>query len=285
MKEPHWVVGTARSEVSQRLLADPRWELAPVKDPATAAADLPRAARATMSFFASSEGFQKSVKLTTDLIARGHPVTPHLPARSIRDRHHLADLLEVLKNAGVTDIFVVAGNSSKTAGPYDGAIDILQEVRAAGFRAGVAAYPEGHAYLSSEQAMSLLVRKQEYASYLVTQTCFDAATVRDWLRQARAAGVRLPAYLGIAGVVQRKELLRMAAWMGVGNSVKFVNKQRKLAARLVGPGAYDPSVLMDEVIQVQTEEDLGIEGIHLNTFNQVASTRAWWDAYTTRRTG
>src|SRR5699024_7223575 len=102
------------------------------------------------------------------------------------------------------------------------------------------------------------------------QTCFDAVTFRDWLTRLREAGVTLPAHLGIAGVVQRKELIRMAGNLGFGASMKFIRKQRSLTTKLMLPGAYDPTALFYDVAKVATDSSLDIADIHLNTFNQVA---------------
>lgn len=230
-----------------------------------------------MGCFASSSGFGVTIDLARGLIAKGHQVTPHLPVRSISGPAHLTDLLQSLQEADIRDVFVVAGNTHKAVGPYTGAIDVLEAVRAAGFTVGVAAHPEGHPYLNQDEAIDLLRRKQRFASYLVTQTCFDHAALRDWFKIVRARGVELPAYVGVAGVVQRTELLRMAAWMGVGKSIAFVRKQRKLATHMMGPGCYDPSSLMDCAVDAAVAGQ-GILGIHLNTFNQVRSTRVWWES-------
>lgn len=268
--------GTLQQTI-RRLLETPRWELAPVKDPLALVGDLPANATVTMGCFANSEGFQKSIELTTAIIAKGFEVIPHLPARSLRDKAHLGDILDAYKNAGVKDIFVVAGNTKKPAGPFDGALPVLEDIAAAGFAVGVGAYPEGHLYLNEAEAFALLREKQKVASYLVTQTCFDAIAFQDWLIRLRDAGVTLPAHLGIAGVVQRKELIRMAGNLGFGASMKFIGKQRTLATKLMLPGAYDPTELFYEVAEVATDDALGIADIHLNTFNQVAATRSWWE--------
>ncbi|GLB69173.1 methylenetetrahydrofolate reductase [Arthrobacter mangrovi] len=260
-----------------RLLDSPRWEMAPVKNPLLLVDDLPSGATVTMGCFANSEGFQKSIELTAAIIARGFEVIPHLPTRSLTGRDHLKDVLDAYRDAGVADIFVVAGNTKKPAGPYDGALEALEDIAAAGFRIGVGAYPEGHLYMDEAAAFELLRRKQEYASYLVTQTCFDAEAFRSWLTRLREAEVSLPAHLGIAGVVQRKELIRMAGALGFGASMKFISKQRSLATKMMLPGAYDPTGLLTDVARVAADASLGVSDVHLNTFNQVASTRAWWD--------
>ncbi|MQA63033.1 MAG: hypothetical protein GEU86_16425 [Actinophytocola sp.] len=261
------------------LLSMPRWELAPVKEPLLAAEVLPPGTEVTMSCFASSEGFETTIRLTRRIIEHGHRVTPHLPARSIGSSNHLAELLSALKESNVTNIFVVAGNAKKQVGPYGGAFDIMEMVAAAGFTIGIAAYPEGHPYLSAAEAIDLLRHKQRYASYLVTQTCFDHRLLRDWLMKCRQHGVYLPVHIGVAGVVQRKELFRMAAWMGVGNSMKFIKRQHKLSARLVTPGAYNATSLLNGLLDCVYDNNLGRVGLHLNTFNQVKKTYDWWKGY------
>lgn len=264
--------------VTERLLASPRWELAPVKDPLAKIDELPPSGTVTMGCFATSEGFKKTIDLTVAIASKGYDAVPHLPVRSLRDKAHLKDVLDAYKAGGVSDIFVVAGNTKKPVGPFEGVLPVLEDVAAAGFEVGVGAYPEGHLYLSEAEAFDLLREKQKNASYLVTQTCFDAMSFRDWLVRLRDAGVTLPAHLGIAGVVQRKELLRMAGNLGFGASIKFINKQRSLATKLMLPGAYDPTSLFFDIAEVATDTSLGIAGIHLNTFNQVAPTRTWWES-------
>lgn len=260
------------------VLQAPRWELAPIKDPRGAAAALPPRATVTIGCFATSDaGFEVTRELTARLTRERHFVVPHFPARSVRDAAHLHDLLDGLRETGCTDVFVVAGNAGTPVGPYQGALEILPEVAAHGFTTGVAAYPEGHPFLDEPAAFELLRRKQEHASYLVTQTCFDADVVSGWLRRARRAGVALPAHLGVAGVITRMELLRVATWMGIGKSIRFIGMQPKLASRLVSPGAYDPTALVTGLVEAILDPECDVVGLHLNTFNQVASTRQWWE--------
>lgn len=256
------------------LIGSPRWELAPVKDPWKAIDEVPESATVAMGCFALTEGFDVTVDLCRELVARGHAVTPHLPARSLDGPEHLAAVLDGYERCGVRDLFVVAGNTAKPAGPYQGAIDILEPIVQRGFTCGVTGYPEGHPFLGDPAEFDLLARKATYASYIATQTCFDAVTLRDWLERLRAAGVRTPVHLGVAGVVARGELLRLARWMGVGTSMRFINKQRKLAAKLAG-GAYDPTELVFDLARELEGNDLDVAGLHLNTFNQVAPTRDW----------
>ena len=55
------------------------------------------------------------------LAAHGYPVVPHLSARLVRDRAHLAELIAQFAELGVTDVFVVAGDADAPAGEFEGA--------------------------------------------------------------------------------------------------------------------------------------------------------------------
>ena len=110
--------GGGEDRVRKRIFLSTRWELAPVKNPIQAAADLPPGAVVSMGCFASSSGFGVTIDLARGLIAKGHQVTPHLPVRSISGPAHLTDLLQSLQEADIRDVFVVAGNTHKAVGPY-----------------------------------------------------------------------------------------------------------------------------------------------------------------------
>ena len=74
--------------------------------------------------------------------------------------------------------------------------------------------------MSFETFFSLryLKAKQPYASYMITQMCFDPEVIVEWLRRVRAEGVDLPVHLGVPGVAERAKLLKIALKIGVGQS-------------------------------------------------------------------
>ncbi len=61
----------------------------------------------------------------------GYEVVPHLSARLVRDADHLAELVARLRESGVRDVFVVAGDAEEPAGGFHGAIDLLRGARRA----------------------------------------------------------------------------------------------------------------------------------------------------------
>lgn len=53
---------------------------------------------------------------------------------------------------------------------------------------GVAGYPEGHPFIDDHQLLNALREKEPFASYMVTQMCFDAKTIVHWIADMRQQG-------------------------------------------------------------------------------------------------
>ena len=79
---------------------------------------------------------------------------------------------------------------------------------------------------------SALQEKQAFASYLVTQMCFDAGRVIEWLTNIRGRGIKLQAWIGLPGVMNRSKLLATSLRIGVGESARFALKQKTLAGKV-----------------------------------------------------
>ena len=69
------------------------------------------------------------------------------------------------------------------------------------------------------------------------------------------------------------KLLTMGLRLGVGASMRYVRKNGGILGRLLAPAAYDPSRLVTPLGKLADE--LGIEGLHLFTFNNVQATAEW----------
>jgi methylenetetrahydrofolate reductase (NADPH) len=122
------------------------------------------------------------------------------------------------------------------------------------------------------------------AGEISTQMCFDAAAIVAWLRSMRAAGVTMPVRLGIPGAVERAKLLSLGTRLGIGASLRYLRKNAAVMSKLVGPGGYDPLELLDEIaltaLGADAGTDLGIDGLHVFTFNAMAPTIQWWQRAT-----
>ena len=266
-----------RPSALARLLGAPRYEVIPVDGVAEKVAALPAGVVVTVTA-SPAHGIERTVAVSEDLAARGYRVVPHLAARMVEGRSRLEDVVERLAAAGIDEAFVVGGDASPSAGPYHAAADLLEDIvtrRHPFTRLGVAGYPEGHPLISDGLLIDALRRKQAYATHIVTQLCFDAGALVDWLRALRTSGVGLPVLVGLPGVVERRKLAEISLKTGVGVSLRYLRRHGRQALVLTRSRRYDPTSLAREVAAHLDDAGLGIVGAHLFTFNQVEATRDW----------
>jgi methylenetetrahydrofolate reductase (NADPH) len=261
--------------VLRALLEQPLFELIPLRDALERAESLPPGARATVTA-SPSHGIESTIELCEGLIARGHPAAPHLAAHMIRDRAHLAELLARCGSAGIRDAFVVGGDAKDRGEIHDGlALLRLMEELGHPFEAiGVAGYPEGHPSIPDEVLLSSLKEKQAHATYVATQMSFDAGAIAGWIARMRGSGVTLPIHMGLPGVVHIRRLLRVAARIGVGGSVRYLRKNRQLVRLLFGR-SFTPERLLRELGPTLAAPAANVSALHLFTFTQVEATVAW----------
>jgi methylenetetrahydrofolate reductase (NADPH) len=227
-----------------------------------------------------SRGLDSTLGLAERLAARGYHVVPHLAARLITGRAQLAELLARLEALGVRDVFVVAGDLPDPAGPFEGAAALLSAMAELGNnfeQIGVTGYPESHAFISDETTIQAMFDKVPYATYIVSQICFDAKVIGDWIRQVRDRGVDLPIYVGLPGPIDPVRLLRLSAKIGLGESSRFLRRHGSWIGRLTLPRAYRPETLLKQVAPYLDPPENGVAGLHLFTFNEIARLVTWRD--------
>ena len=227
-------------------------------------------------------GIEPTLQLTAELRAlpEAHrlKLIPHIAARMVRDRGHLREVLARLDELQVESVFVPGGDAPKPLGTYDCSLDLLRDMAEIGHRiedVGVAAHPEGHPLVAPGELTRLLLEKQRYATYLVTQMCFDPEVLVDFLRRMRDAGVRLPAWIGLPGVAELSKLIALSLRIGVGQSVRILQKQKGLLRKLVSATPYQPDELLAGIRAHLGEPDLDIPGFHLFSFNSIEKTEQW----------
>ena len=267
----------------QDLVRNAVFEIIPLNSAPAAIDALPAASRVSVTASAA-KGQDATLALAEELIERGHHVIPHLSARLTRDRTHVRELAAWTKDNGVTTAFVIGGDAPEP-GAYPDALGFLQDLfeHDHGLNTvGVAAYPDGHPLINEEVRRAALFNKQELLAqagvrgYCSTQMCFDPDQIVSWLKAERIEGLTLPVHLGIAGAVERTKLLTIGTRLGIGQSLRYLRKNRRSMAKLLGSSAHDPSYLL-EALGSQLIP-LGIEGLHIFTFNQVDTTAAWHQA-------
>ena len=266
----------AREALAERL-RHPRYEILPL-DGVEAAVLEHVPAEATVTVTASPrKGLDATVGTAEQLARAGYAVVPHLSARLVRDRDHLEELLTRLHAAGVRELFVPAGDAREPAGAYDGAAALLAAIRELGAdfpRLGITGYPESHHLISDEVTIQAMFEKSELATYIVSQVCFDPATIEGWVRQVRTRGTGLPIWIGVPGSVERSKLVRISLQIGLGQSARFVSHQRGWLRRLLGR-QFSPDDLLRALGPLCAEPAAGVAGFHFYTFNELARTERW----------
>ncbi len=260
------------------LLSRPRYEVFPARGTEQAVLDWIPAGMTVTVTASPVKGLDATIDLTERLAARGYRVVPHLAARSVTGDAHLADIVSRLKAAGCDDVFVPGGDAPHPAGPFDSALPLLERLAEMGGpfgRIGITGYPESHPKIGDDVTIQAMWDKRRYASYIVSNVCFDAAGLGRWIQRIRARGVRLPLYVGLAAPAERSRLLRMAAVAGASESARFITRHPGWILRFWMPGGYSPDRFLDRAAAVLTAPDAGVAGLHLFTFNQFQQAELW----------
>lgn len=265
----------------RELLSRPRYEVIPAKATEQAVLDWVPAG-ATVTVTASPlKGLDPTIDLTERLVARGYTVVPHLAARSVASDGHLAQIIERLVACGVDDVFVPGGDAAHPAGPFEGALPLLERLTELGrpfSRVGITGYPESHPKIHDDVIIQAMWDKRRHAHYIVSNVCFDGAMLARWIQRIRARGVTLPLYAGLAGPAERTRLLKMAAVAGASESARFITRHPGWILRFWLPGGYSPDRLLEQAAPVLTAPGSGVAGLHLFTFNQLEAAGQWRQA-------
>jgi methylenetetrahydrofolate reductase (NADPH) len=181
-------------------LARPRFELIPVEWAVVQAAHLPKGAKVTITC-SPAKGIEPTLRLGEDLLERGFQIVPHISARLVAGRAHLEEIVRRLEELKVPEIFVIGGDAREPAGPFSGAFELLRALADLGYdseRVGIGGYPEGHPLIDDETLLRALLDKRPFATYIVSQMCFDPRAILSWVTDIRRRGINLPVYIGVS---------------------------------------------------------------------------------------
>ncbi|MCZ7643448.1 MAG: methylenetetrahydrofolate reductase [Pseudorhodoplanes sp.] len=215
--------------------------------------------------------------------AAGFEPVPHLAARNFASAAQLSALLEKFAaQAGVVHVLVIAGDRDRAAGPYAGALELIESGLLArhGIRTvGIAGHPEGHPLLAPETLDRMLAAKIDAAEQsglsveIVTQFCFDAGAIVRWIDRVRDLGIEHRVRVGMAGPTSLTTLLRYAARCGVKASAAGAARQAGLMKNLFTISAPDP--IVRALAQTREERRLGDVSGHFFSFGGVDATARW----------
>lgn len=257
------------------LLRWPLFELIPLRDALDRAEALPLGSATTVTA-SPSHGIEATISLGEALIASGHDTTPHLAAHMFRDRQHLKDVLDRCRQASMSSAFVIGGDAKDRGELHDGLalLRAMEELGNPFTSVGVAGYPEGHPAIPEEHLIDALLAKQEHATHVTTQMTFDGDAISSWIGRIRDAGVTLPVHVGVPGAVKIRRLVRIAARIGVGGSLRYLRKNRQLI-QLLFRRTFTADRLLRSLGPTLTDPEANIAGLHVFTFNQVEETVSW----------
>ena len=225
-----------------------------------------------------ARGLEPTLDLAVRLAGHGYRVVPHIAARSVAGDAHLSDVVARLKAAGIDDVFVPGGDATNPAGRFDAALPLLERLAELGApfsQVGITGYPETHPKISDDITIQAMWDKRRYATYLVSNVCFDPARLGTWISRIRARRITLPLYVGLAAPADRAKLLKMAAVAGASESARFITRHPGWILRFWLPGGYNPDRFLDRAAPVLSAPSAGVAGLHLFTFNQLQQCSQW----------
>ena len=225
-----------------------------------------------------TKGVDETIELSEKLIAQGFQVIPHIAAKCVSGEKHLETIVKRLDALSIESIFVPGGDRPEPIGEFNNAYDLLKALQKSGHNIkniGIAAHPEGHPDVNEKILMEALEKKKNLADYIVTQMCFDANILGDWLVRINQQGVHLPVWVGLPGAIERGRLLRTSLRIGVGNSLRFLRKKSQVAAELMKSSIYNPDKLVTSISEYKDIANTNLAGYHIFCFNQIEITEKW----------
>ncbi len=265
------------AELLTRLVEHARYEVLPTPSTEeTVLAHLPRDRVITVTA-SPGKGLDATLDLAERLAGHGYATVPHLAARMVHGRSELAEISERLTGKGISRVFVPGGDAEPN-GTYPDALSLLEDLAALGHpfsHVGIAGYPESHPTITDDLTVQSMWDKRRYATHVVSNLTFDPDAIKVWVRRMRDRGITMPLLLGLPGPVERAKLLAMATKIGVGESTRFLVKHKGTLARLAAPGGFTGEKFLQKCAAELAAPELGLEGLHVFTFNQVAATETW----------
>ena len=225
-----------------------------------------------------------SLRLAAGLRQAGYEPVPHLAARRLSGPGALTEIVSRARGeAAVTRVLLIAGDMKRPAGPFSSSLDVLRtDILAIGGirRIGFAGHPEEHAHASRavlEEALAAKLTTAQAAGHeveIVTQFCFDADAIRQWLKRLGAIGIEAPVRLGLAGPASVATLVRYAIRCGIGSSIRALQARPSAAALFMRDVSPD-ELLHDVLTPADASESRLIRNLHIFPFGGLAKTGEW----------
>jgi methylenetetrahydrofolate reductase (NADPH) len=212
-------------------------------------------------------GFTVAVKDVIDVAGTRTTAASAILRDHVANRN--AAVVERLRAAGASDVLVMAGDAEEPAGEFDGSLPLLEALAELGqpFReVGITGYPESHAFIADDATIKAMFAKEDFATYIVSQICFDPEVTAAWIGAVWERGTKLPVHIGLPGPVPRAKLFEISERIGVGDSLRLLD---------AGDGDFDPDSLVRGLAETLGEQRPNVGGFHIFTFNELEGTERW----------
>jgi methylenetetrahydrofolate reductase (NADPH) len=238
---------------------------------------LPRGARIYLSAVphrAADESLAAAIKVR----GAGFEPVPHVEVRNFVSAEALDDFLARLGGeAAVRRVLVIAGDRGEY-GPFRCAKDAIDSgvFRRRGINSiGVAGYPEGHPRIGDDELFRALAGKiaaaeaSGLAVEIVTQFCFNATAMLDYVARLRTFGFEHPVRVGLAGPTSLTALMRYAGRCGVRASAQALAQRAGLLRRMFA------LTVPDDLVRSLADAAPGGVVPHFFSFGGLPATARW----------
>jgi methylenetetrahydrofolate reductase (NADPH) len=208
----------------------------------------------------------------------GFEPVPHVAVRNFASLAALDDFFARLNGeAAVDSVLVIAGDRAEY-GPFRRALDAIDSglLQRRGMRTiGIAGYPEGHPRIGSEELHTALAEKIAAAEAtglaveIVTQFCFDASAIHDFIGRLRAFGFEHRVRIGLAGPTNLTSLMRYASRCGVRASTQALARRSGLMRQMFAMST------PDDLVRALAEAAPAGVVPHFFSFGGIPATSRW----------
>jgi methylenetetrahydrofolate reductase (NADPH) len=223
----------------------------------------------------------ESLAAAVQIRAAGLEPVPHVAVRNFASAEALDTFLTRLNaEAGVETVLVIAGDRAEH-GPFRGALDVIDNgmLRRRGIRRiGIAGYPQGHPRIGNDALNRALADKIAAADAtglaveIVTQFCFDAGAILDFVARLRGFGFEHAVRVGLAGPTSLTALMRYASRCGVRASAQGLARRSGLMRQMFA------LTTPDDLIRTLADAAPADIVPHFFSFGGIPATARWASA-------
>jgi methylenetetrahydrofolate reductase (NADPH) len=224
------------------------------------------------------------VRIALKLETLGLRASPHIVARRLISERALRAALRELREGGVEQILVIAGDRDPPVGKFSSTAEVLETgatVEVGIMTVAVAGHPEGHKAIGPSTLWSALRHKQSFAErtatkmHVVTQFGFNPQAVCAWDSHLVEHGITLPVHVGIAGPTPLPKLIKFAMQCGVGASLGALIKNMSAVSHVARPATAPDEMLIGVVRGCATEKESRLRQPHVYSFGGAMATARW----------